>query len=299
MFPARGGGLDCAPDDVTCGVPRNPKLEFRFDRFLRPDSAIRQAVTLYTGSPSNIVPSSNRLPEMTPEYDVVERVVRFSLPDGVLLHENAVYTLEISVPTEEADFGFRAFDGAPLAPDTPLILSFATSNQVEPPTAEPPAPSCDEIVAVLSSCSGGACHGGRTPRMGLDLTSGAAIRRTAVGRVARQTEVADSTGVALQDPARMGAAMPIIDPHRPDNSYLLYKLLIAAEHHRGPDDCETAFLAPVDSERCTGPSPEEIERLRDGFVRGEPMPHPSSGQSLEPEDVRRVSRFIRAGAICP
>jgi hypothetical protein len=299
MFPARGGGLDCAPDDVACGVPRNPKFEFRFDRFLRPDSAIRQALTVYTGSPSNVVPSSNRLPEMTPEYDVVERVVRFSLPDGVLLHQNAVYTLELSVPNEETDFGFRAFDGAPLAPETPVVLSFGTSNQVEPPFPDPPAPSCDELVTLLSSCSSSACHGGPSPRMGLDLTSGAAIRRTAIGRVARQTEVADSTGVALQDPARMGAAMPIIDPHRPDNSYLLYKILIAAEHHSAPDECESEFLAPVDPELCTGPSHEEIERLRDGFVRGEPMPHPSSAGSLEREQVRRVSRFIRAGALCP
>jgi hypothetical protein len=299
MFPARGGGLDCAPNDRACGVPRNPTFEFRFDRFLRPDSAIRQAMTVYTGAPSNVVAPGNRLPEITPEYDVVERVVRFSLPEGLLLHENAVYTLELAVPNDEADFGFRAFDGAALAPETPLVMSFGTSNQVEQPLAQPAAPSCEEVVTLFAGCTSAACHGGETPRMGLDLTSSDAIRRTAVGRVAHQTEVGDTTGVALQDPARMGVAMPIIDPHRPDNSYLMYKLLIGADHERASDECASEFRAPVDPERCTRASDEELQRLRDGFVRGDPMPHPASGLRLAPEAVQSISHFIRAGAVCP
>lgn len=152
-FPERGGGLECAPGDVACGIPRNSTFEFRFDRFLRPDSAIRQAVSLYTGAPSNVVPSSSRLPEITPEYDVVERVVRFSLPDGFLLHENAVYTLELAVPDERSDFGFKAFDGAPLAPETPLIMSFGTSNQLEEPPPPAEVPTCDDIVKLFFNCS--------------------------------------------------------------------------------------------------------------------------------------------------
>ncbi len=297
-FPERGGGLECAADDVACGIPRNPTFELRFDRFLRPDSAIRQAVSVYTGAPSNVVPASSRLPEITPEYDVVERVVRFSLPEGFLLHENAVYTLELAVPDERSDFGFKAFDGAPLAPETPLIMSFGTSNQIErrPPAVE--APTCDDIVKLFSGCSSTSCHGGETPRMGLDLSSGEAIRRTAIGRVAHQTEVGDTTGVALEDPARMGVAMPIIDPYRPDNSYLLYKILIAPDDGTR-DACVSEYRAPVDPERCTRASEEELARLRDAFVRGEPMPHPATDRSLGDEGVRTIKRFIRAGAACP
>lgn len=298
-YPGYGAGLDCAPDDLGCGVPRNVAFEFRFDRFLRPDTAIRQAMTLYTGSPSNIVPSSNRVAEITPEYDLVERVVRFSLPDGVVLHENALYTFQLAVPDEEAPFGFTAFDGAALAPDTPRSVSFATSDRVEEPPAEPSAPSCDVVLALFAGCASAACHGGETPRMGLDLTSAEAIRRTAIGRVAHQTEVADSAGVALQDPARMGAAMPIIDPYRPDNSYLLYKLLISIDNYAGPAECESAFRAPVDPELCTRATDAELARLRDGFVRGEPMPHPASTARLGADGVRSISRFIRAGASCP
>lgn len=298
-YPAFGAGLDCAPEDGACGVPRNVVFEFRFDRFLRPDTAIRQSMTLYTGVPSNAVPATNRLPEIAPEYDLVERVVRFSLPDGFLLHENALYTFELAVPDEEEAFGFTAFDGAPLAADTPTRVSFATSNQLEELPAEPAPPDCDDVVALFSSCASAACHGGEHPRMGLDLTTGEAIRRTAIGRVAHQTEVGDRTGVALQDPSRVGVAMPIIDPHRPDNSYLLYKLLIADDNYAAPDACESAFRAPVDPDLCTRASDAELARLRDSFVRGEPMPHPTSSRRLGPEGVRSISRFIRAGALCP
>jgi len=298
-YPDYGASLDCAPDDLGCGVPRNVAFEFRFDRFLRPDTAIRQSMTLYTGKPSNLVPSSNRVAEITPAYDLVERVVRFSLPDGFVLHENALYTFELPVPDEAAPFGFTAFDGAALAPDTPRSVSFVTSNQTEERPAEPAPPSCDVVVSLFAGCASAACHGGETPRMGLDLTSTEAIRRTAIGRVAHQTEVADSAGVALQDPARMGVAMPIIDPHRPDNSYLLYKLLISTDNYAAPDECESAFRAPVDPELCTRASDAELARLRDGFVRGEPMPHPASENRLGPEALRSISRFIRAGASCP
>lgn len=297
-YPPLGSGLDCAPDDHACGVPRNVSFEFRFDRFLRPDSAIRQAMTVYTGAPSNVVQPGVRLPEIAPEYDLVERVVRYTLPEGLLLHENALYTLELAYAGEDGAFGFAAFDGAPLDRDTPLSVSFVTSNQLEERSPSAPTPSCDDVVALFSGCASSACHGGDTPRMGLDLTSAEAMRRTAIGRVARQTETGATTGIALQNPARTGVAMPIIDPHRPDNSYLLYKLLIAADNYRPAGDCQTEFRAEVDPELCTRASDDELERLRDSFVRGEPMPHPASARRLGPEGVRSVERFIRAGATC-
>jgi hypothetical protein len=299
-YPALGAGLDCDPRDIECGVPIDARFEFRFDRFLSPDSAIRQSLTIYTGVPSNVVSAGNRLPEIAPEYDVVERVARVTLPEGLRLHPNAVYTLELAVPDADSAFGFAAFDGAPLAAETPLVVSFATSNQLEAERTEPSAPSCDEVVELFSGCASGACHGGATPRMGLDLSSPEAISRTAIGRVAHQTEVSSTTGVALQDPDRFGVAMPLIDPARPDNSYLLYKLLLADDNYFGAgSECRSEHLAAVDPELCTRPSADELLRIREGFVLGESMPHPASVRRLGPEGLRSVSRFIRAGAACP
>jgi hypothetical protein len=298
-YPTLRAGLDCDPRDTGCGVPIDARFEFRFDRFLRPDSAIRQSLTIYTGVPTNVVSPGNRLPEIAPEYDVVERVARFTLPEGLRLHPNAVYTLELAVPDADAAFGFTAFDGAPLAPDTPLIMSFATSNRVEPERTEPVVPTCEQVVELFSACSSSACHGGATPRMGLDLSSPEALSRTAIGRVAHQTEVSATTGVALQDPERFGVAMPLIDPARPDNSYVLYKLLLANDNYfRAGSECQSDHLAAVDPELCTRASADELSRIREGFVLGESMPHPASARRLGPEGLRSVSRFIRAGADC-
>ncbi len=55
---------------------------------------------------------------------------------------------------------------------------------------------------------------------------------TAIGRVAHQTDLGTTTGEVLENPARMGIDMLIIDPGRPDNSYLLYKLIVRPENYR-------------------------------------------------------------------
>ena len=52
VYPAPETGTDCgvgSPDD--CGVPRDATLQIRFDRYLLPETAVRQSIRVYTGDP--------------------------------------------------------------------------------------------------------------------------------------------------------------------------------------------------------------------------------------------------------
>ena len=314
-----GAGFDCPISDLGCGVPINTTFHIRFDRYLLPSTAVRQSFALYTGVESNVVPPGNRLPALTPRYDLVERVVSYELPPGVRLQPNTHYTAELVVPEPDSEFGFRAFDGAALDEETTVTLSFLTSNQEETRDAEA-SPTCSDLVygrqspnvadqrpSTFVSCSSGGCHDADAPRMGLDLSSERGVVLTAVGRVAHQTETTPNSGVDLQNPARFGAAMPRVDPGRPDNSYLMYKLLAAPENYRGaddPDPCATRYenLA-VDPTTCVPASADENERLRAWFLRGLPMPRTPSADAeptwLSREQLRGIQAWIRGGASCP
>lgn len=326
-YPVDGAGIDCSSSEPTCGVPVDTPLELRFDRFLLPSTAVRQSIVYYTGRarvPPLLEPS---LPELTPAYDPLERVVRFTLPEGATLAPNTLYTVEFPVagvaaapPRDVAvlDWGFRAFDGAPLDEQGILRISFRTGEHRSAMPASPP-PSCDEIVS-LFRCEGlgcptgylgcASCHLGRTRAPhGLRLTDGDALADTAIGHVAHQTETGGTTGVPLELGERFGSGMPVIDPLRPENSYVFYKLLIGTsvyEPSEGePDDCASASAYSVaeapstEGGGCLAPSADERERLRSWFVLGEPMPPPGEEPFFRLAEARKLAAFIRAGAVCP
>jgi hypothetical protein len=323
-YPEDLAGIDCPSADPTCGVPIDAPLELRFDRFLLPTTAVRQSIVYYTGRSRNAVVQDPRLPELTPTYDPVERVVRFTLPQGATLVPNALYTVEFpvagapSTPPRDVpvlSWGFRAFDGAPLDEQGILRISFRTGEHRSAVPAVAP-PSCEEVLSILH-CEGrgciegevgcAACHmnDGHAP-LGLVLADAESMSDTAIGRVAHQTETGSTTGVALEAAERFGSAMPVIDPLRPDNSYLLYKLLIGASAHasRSGDASKCSDYSvrlptdPVD-DACPAPPAEELARLRSWFVIGEPMPPERSTDFLRREDLRSIAEFIRAGARCP
>lgn len=326
-YPADGAGIDCSSGEPVCGVPVDAPLELRFDRFLLPSTAVRQSIVYYTGRARSSVIRDPRLPELTPTYDPFERVVRFALPEGATLAPSTLYTVEFPVagvaaapPRDVAvlGWGFRAFDGAPLDEQGILRISFRTGEH-RSATPALAAPSCDEVVSLLrcegegQECQPGhvgcaSCHvDDDRAWLGLRLTSRETLLETAIGRVAHQTEVGPTTGVPLESAERFGASMPVIDPFRPENSYLLYKLLVGPSVY-GPsqgeaEECESAYsvaLPPgATGPRCLEPPGSELDRLRSWFVLGEPMPPADSAGFFQRREARALSDFIRAGASCP
>jgi len=297
--PPDGAGLDCDPYADDCGVPTDLSITLRFDRFLLPSSAVRQSMAVYTGLPSNpALPGTNRRAELSPRYDVSARAVRYVFPAGFLLQPKALYTIELPIYSEDAPFGFRAFDGAPLAGESPVRLAFFTGEgPAGPPPPPPEPPPCEDVLAALDGCRG--CHGAlgtdTAPRMGLSLADWGGIQATAIDKVSHQTEIGETTGVTNEAPLRFGVNMPIIDPERPDNSYLMYKLLLRPEAYLpgGPDDC-------VEPGSCVPPDAAELERLREWFVRGDPMPQAEPGESfVDHGALATIQAFIAGGAACP
>ncbi len=291
---------------------------------MRPGSSLRQSVRYYLGQPDNPVPGS----ELEPEYDLVERVVRFRTET---LQPGQLYTVEILRPgVDDKDYGFRAFDDAPLEDGSvPLKFHFRT-KLVDPPPAvsDPDPPTCAQIQDAFTrmGCSGAACHNpggsaacpkgfgagddqvpGKTfcvavPRMGLDLKSTEGLLATAIGKVAHQAETGAKTGAPIIN-ARVGVGMPIITANSPGNSYLLYKMLRRPDSYfesRGnPDLCTSLYpnLPFGPGNDCMLPPEAELTRLREWFVRGEPMPlRLYDNSTLGRADVRLIQSWIRAGA---
>ena len=322
IYPPGGCGVG---DSVDCTVPTNVTLAFRFDRFLNPATVSRQALRLYSGDPS-VAPAP---PPFEVAYDPIERVVEYRMPSGYALQPATLYELELIADGPESS-GIRAFDGAPLSEgDIPLRGVFVTGDdQVAPP--DEPAPKCDEIVgnaeAVLNTCSGGACHqkgenvvgelavGDAPHSLWLDTPSHFSL--TAVNRIAHQTETGDqSGGVASERGPRFGVRMALVDPHNPGGSYLMYKLLRNLGNFEpcpasaSSPICATAAdpgesvhaLLPLPKGELITPPVDELERLHEWFVRGDPMPRPRADArplSIHLQGLRAVSRFIASGANC-
>jgi hypothetical protein len=319
-FPSDGCGVGSDPD---CTIATNATLTFRFDRFLNPATVSRQAIHVYTGDPQTGVGS----PPFEVAYDPVERVVEYRMPSGYGFEPHALYTLELVVPEAADDFGIRAFDGAPLAEaGLPLKSSFFTGDApIDIPV--PAVPTCAQIVSGVfaDNCTGSQCHQrighsfkndgqnidlGAAPH-GLWLDSPPNILATAIGKVARETELGDLSGGTPQvSGARLGVRMALIDPRNPGGSYLMFKLLVGSDNYCpvwsesgeciGVSASTHAFL-PLPKGHSVRPTEAELTRLREWFVRGDPMPRPladGTQHKLILEDLRAVSTFIAGGADC-
>lgn len=314
--PSAGEGTECttaAPPE--CGVPIGSSITLRFDRYLRASTAVRQSISVYSGTPGSGVGL------LRPEYDAVERVLVYRLTQP--LEPGTLYTVELLSADDPSGFGFQAFDGAPLDDSgAPVKFNFFTRRNRESPSELPlePIPSCDRILEIFANagCAASGCHGGAIPSAGLLLDRAESLFQTAVDRAARQTELGAVVGVPLQDPVRFGLQMPIIDPGQPANSYLLYKLFRGEfSHWLGPDDpgrCTSRYSVALGPD-CVPPSESELTRLREWFVRGSAMPPPAAGSSDVPgsagapngappegtlfrPELREIQRFIAGGAIC-
>lgn len=318
-YPADGQGtnaphdadVNCDDPSPDCAVPTNAAIELRFDRFLLP-SGLNWGLSLYTGNP----PANGVALQV--EYDLIERVVVFR--PRRLLQPNTLYTAQILSYANPGQ-GFWAFDNAPLEEGAaPLRFSFSTGAgpHSEPPSASPPPDTCETMTqGPLDSCA--TCHvtqpgaqngpASAVPPLGLDLSSPRGLYYTAIRQVAHQTETGQTaTGPGLQSPARFGVQMNIVDPESPATSYLMYKLLRKAENFGPAGDaasCVTGYHPPVSELDCQAPPQDELVRLREWSVLGDPMPKDgtSSMGAVIPaattrENLVRISAWIARGAPC-
>ena len=144
--------------------------------------------------------------------------------------------------------------------------------------------------------------------MGLSFETTEDLRRTAIDRVARQTETGDQVGVPLEDPSRFGVAMPIIDPAHSQNSYLVYKLLLAPENLAPCTSGCGEFASLPRAADCSTPPVDERRRMSEWFIQGTPMPPPRESalgaaelpplHHLDCSVMRALTRWIDAGARC-
>jgi hypothetical protein len=286
------------------------RIELGFDRFLLPGSVTRQAVCLRS-DPEPVVAyeECTNAETLRPSYDPVRRIARFHLGDAdERLAPDTLYTLTVFAAGSGDRPGFRALDGTPL--DADLVFRFRTAAEDPARAVEAPDQEsgycpdeacvrrCASIPLCLARCSKGArevlrtrcssssCHGASgvtEPAMGLVLGDDEGVRATAIGQVAHQTKLGSDAAMPEASPTRFGASMRIVAPRDPGSSYLLYKVLLAADLHG-----QGAPLASGELERLTS------------FVVGMPMPLEPGGLTLEEADV--LSRWIGAGApveTCP
>ena len=317
LDPEASEGLDCALDagdgGAACGFPVDNPLRFKFDRWLLPTTATRQALSFYSqGSALGYT--------MQPDYDPATRLISF-LPEQILA-SGLVWDLVLpDADTSDNGFGFRAFDGSALGAEVALAFRTSLAASVGR-AAPPPPPTCADVLARLSQagCSRGGCHSRQTspacgtdasalafdtqlgqcvdvPRMGLSFDDAAGITTTAVNQVAHETQNGPDPSQRVVYGGRFGDQMPIIDSGRPENSYLIYKLLIGRQFN----DQLAERANPADPMSPTPLSDEQISHARDEFIRFGPMPPDAVGypSGVSPFDVYAALKgWIRAGAKC-
>jgi hypothetical protein len=246
-------------------------------------------VLLYSGSPNFAL-------QLSPVYDVVERVITYRVNGGTLT-PGVLYHAALSVPKEHKDGnGVRAFDGSGLERGpVPIEWSFRTARAAPVGAPPPPTPTCNDALSILDvTCA--TCHAGPEAYMGLRLDSGADVSETAVHKVARETEGADVT-TPLVDPARFGENMPVIDPGSPGTSYLVYKLLVnPLNFETAGDGCSTSHRVRLPKGVCPLAPESERTRLADWFVRLDPMPPQGAALQGGVTEIQTLSDFIRAGS---
>jgi hypothetical protein len=306
-------------------VALNTTFHLQFDRFLLPESAIRQAICVQ----SHQAPTPNDCGapvSFTATYDPVNREVIYRLQNGTangnipLVAGTYEMTLFKPATTDPAAVGFRSFDGALI--DKQVVLSFDVSANKAPGGVDPvltavqawcgqpplAGPKSGAFTILTGNCGVKGCHLNTNDEMtgkflpaAMDLQFNTntvpvkaanvieVIQRTAINHAAHETQIGEHADQPQAAADRFGRAMPIISPQAAGNSYLLYKIVIGAD--------TTTHVPYVDDQ-------EEAQRLRDAFVVDDPMPLPNGAMALMPSQMNKdwlgtLSKWIQIGAPMP
>ncbi len=271
-------------------MPADGVVQIAFNRYLLPQSVIRQGVRIVDVNGRPIAPP-------TVVYDPVALTVTLSSPEPKgkpWLTEWQSYRVELGVPNGDEDTGgVRALDRATLKAAESIQFIVGPANGKE--RGEAAVSFCTDVLPIFfTKCGGGLCHGGTdTPKAptnaaGLLLTTSSGVRNTALNRAAQGANTGALRKVGPENPdlerAVFGVNMALIKPKDPGNSWLMYKLLLAPPpalppaspyalplcKNRGPV-LAGAYTPLADTKP---PTDAEQQVLRDN-VSGREMPYPT------------------------
>lgn len=194
------------PADGEIGVERSGAYTVWFDRPVLPRDVHRGRVLLASGG---------RGVFLSPVFDPVEGSLRL-INLGSPLDPEVRYRLRVS--------GMRDLDGFTMA--EPYEITFDTGTAVR--EATPDEVRYADVEPILATCAAAGCHRPPDAVLGLDLSSPAGIRATALNVVAQQSRVGTQADApyrsvtGLRGLARVDVTGGV---GRPSRSYLLYKVL--------------------------------------------------------------------------
>lgn len=202
--PGDGGAVVIATDPVdgATDVSRMLAIRVYYDRALSPRALVGGSVLLRSGDRAISIrvavdPAAQSL-EARPE---------------TMLDPEIDYRLEVA--------GLEDLDGFM---GEPTVVHFSTGVDATPAPEEGATwAEVEEIFAPSDPLTPGCrdCHGAAGPLVGLDLSSAAGVRTTAIGVAAREVAASGEAGAMVAGLV----GLPRIDPGRPDRSYLVYKIL--------------------------------------------------------------------------
>lgn len=319
-----GTNVDGSHKATTNGV-----IQIAFDRALLPVTVNRQSFPMFDYTKTQLAPIVT--------YDPVALVVTLSNPDPSnpnWLRADQPYKVVLGIPDGNADVGgVRAIDRAPLDPAQTRQFEFLVAGLTTDPTSlinGAPINFCNDVLPIFSaSCSQGTCHGAvegkARPAAGLVLATSTGVANTAISRVANGSNTGPFAGAGHSPSHLFGIDMPIIDPHDPGNSWLLYKVLLGSPApalevvEAGTTDAgvppsdgglgagvprSCAPQPPFQSTAFDAPGLSDAERDRlSNFVLGNRMPYPSmpgrdnAADTLTLAEMQRLRAWIQQGAV--
>jgi len=265
-------------------MPEDGVITIGFDRYLLPSTVTRQSFALADAYNQSV--ETDLLPAVT--YDPVARTVTLARPFALRpwLTKGLTYKLFLGIPQDDSDNsnvgGVRAIDGATLSPNQVLEFAFNVGEPNGVGSGEPTMDLCRDVMPIFTAkCSSSLCHGaGNSAAAGLVLATPAGIAN-AIGRVAHGANTG-AAGVAQSAGSMFGVDMPVIDPGNPGNSWLIYKVALAAIPEqplaRPANSCNAQANAPppfVPLVAATQASDAERAVLANA-VLGTAMPYPVS-----------------------
>ncbi|MFK7984507.1 MAG: Ig-like domain-containing protein [Sandaracinaceae bacterium] len=194
------------PADGDPDVERSGAYTVWFDRPILPRDVHRGRV---------MVASGGRGVFLSPVFDPVERSLHL-VNLGSPLDPEVRYRLRVS--------GIRDLDGFVMA--EPYEIAFDTGTAIQ--ETAPAAVAYADVEPILATCAAEGCHRPPDAVLGLDLSSPAGIRDTAINVLAEQTRVGTQSGAlyrsvtGLRGLARLDVTGGV---GRPSRSYLLYKVI--------------------------------------------------------------------------